>query len=143
MSRDKTERITAEEYRALMQAPVSTNKYRAAGIRVDGIWFDSRKEANRYNILKVAQASGYISNLKVHPRYVITEACEVQGVKQQAVTYAPDFEYEHEGQLITEDVKGMVTDEARRKIKQFQHKYGRIVYIVTDYRDHIGGKKNG
>ena len=141
MSRDKTERLTAEEYRTLMQAPIATNKHHNQRVKHDDIWFDSRKECNRYNILKVAQASGYISNLKVHPRYVLNEACEVQGVKQQAVTYAPDFEYEHEGQIITEDVKGFFTDEAKRKIKQFQQKYGRLVQIVKNYQEHIGGGK--
>ena len=59
------------------------------------------------------------------------------------VAYEADFEYQWQGQTITEDVKGFITPDAKRKIKQFQARYNRLVYIVTDYRDHIGGKKNG
>lgn len=138
MSRDKTERMSVEEYRALHGIP-STNKHHAVRVQHDGIWFDSRLEANRYKILRIAEQSGYIANLKVHPRYVLTDACEVQGVKQQAVTYAPDFEYEHDGEIVTEDTKGQVTAESKRKMKQFAARYGRHVRIVKDYQEHIGG----
>lgn len=139
MSRDKTERISVEEYRALMRDPLATNKYNAQGLRHDGHYFDSRMECNRYNILKSALAANYISDLKVHPRYVLTDACEVEGHKQRAVEYEADFEYVYKGRVVTEDVKGFITPDAKRKIKQFQARYGRIVYIVTDYRDHFGG----
>lgn len=142
MSRDRTERMTAAEYQALMANPIATNKYHAQAVNHDGHRFDSRVEMNRYCILKAAQESGWISNLRVHPRYVLTDACEVQGVKQRAVEYEADFEYEWKGQTITEDVKGFITPDSKRKIKQFQARYGRIVYIVTDYRDHVGGKEN-
>lgn len=141
MSRDRTERMTADEYRKLMQAPVSTSKYHNTRVRYDGIYFDSRIECSRYAILKSAQESKWISDLKVHPRYVLTEACEVGGIKQRAVEYEADFEYQWQGQTITEDVKGFITPDAKRKIKQFQARYNRIVYIVTDYGDHIGGRK--
>jgi hypothetical protein len=110
-------------------------------VQYDGHYFDSRIECSRYAILKSAQESKWISDLRVHPRYVLTEACEVAGIKQRAVEYEADFEYQWQGQTITEDVKGFITPDAKRKIKQFQARYGRIVYIVTDYRDHIGGKK--
>lgn len=140
MSRDKTERITADEYRALMQAPESKNKHGAVGMRIDGIWFDSTLEANRYKILKALEFSGHIKNLRVHPKYELTPAGEFGGIKQRATHYVGDFEYEHNGQIVTEDVKGQVTDDAIRKMKQFATVYDRQVYIVTDYRDHLGGK---
>lgn len=143
MSRDKTPRLSVEEYRALMQAPASTNKYRAEGVRVDGIWFDSTIEANRYKMLKVLERSGHIKNLRVHPRYEITPAGEFGGVKQRATHYEADFEYEHEGQIVTEDVKGLVTGDAVRKMKQFAAIYNRQVKIVTDYKNQIGGNQNG
>lgn len=138
---DKTERMTAAEYQALMANPIATNnKHGAVGMRVDGIWFDSTIEANRYKILKALEYSGHIKNLRVHPKYEITPAGEFGGIKQRATHYVADFEYEHNGELVTEDVKGQVTSDAIRKMKQFAATYDRQVYIVTDYRDHVGGK---
>lgn len=143
MSRDRTDRMTADEYRAFMANPISTNRYNAVGMRLDGFWFDSTIEANRYKMLKVLERSGHIKNLRVHPRYEITPAGEFGGVKQRATHYEADFEYEHEGQIVTEDVKGLVTGDAVRKMKQFAAIYNRQVKIVTDYKNQIGGNQNG
>lgn len=139
MSRDKTDRISVEEYRALMANPISTNKFNATGMRLDGHWFDSTIEANRYQVLKVLERSGHIKKLRVHPRYEISPAGVFGGVKQRATYYEADFEYEHNGQIITEDVKGLVTGDAVRKMKDFAAKYDRQVKIVKDYKEQIGG----
>lgn len=138
MSRDKTQRISADEYRALTCKPLSNNKYNAKGMRVDGIWFDSTVEANRYKVLKTFERAGYICALRIHPRYTLTDACEVNGVKQRAVEYEADFEYEYNGIVVTEDVKGYMTAESKRKLKQFAARYGRRVRVVTEYDANVG-----
>jgi hypothetical protein len=47
----------------------STQKYQARSIRVDGILFDSRREAARYQELKLLKAAGLISDLEIHPGF--------------------------------------------------------------------------
>ena len=105
------------------------NKYRNKKTVVDGITFDSVKEASRYYELKELQESGKISNLKLQPRYELQEAFEhpTHG-KQRAVTYVADFEYHKEGEVIVEDVKGMQTDVYKIKKKLFLKKYPELIF---------------
>lgn len=81
-----------------------TNKYQARKTTVDGLSFDSRKEAQRYGDLKLLQMSGEIKDLKVHPSFDL----EVNGIL--VCRYVADFSYfQGKGpkQLVVEDVKGM------------------------------------
>jgi len=63
-------------------------KYRNIKTVVDGITFDSKLEAARYNELWLMERAGEIRDLVVHPKYDIV----IAGVK--VCTYAADFEYE-------------------------------------------------
>ena len=45
----------------------SANKYGARRTQVDGIWFDSQKEAARYQELKLLQSIGLIDELELQP----------------------------------------------------------------------------
>jgi len=47
------------------------NKFGARRVILDGITFDSRKEARRYQQLKLLERAGVIRALQVHPRFVI------------------------------------------------------------------------
>lgn len=53
----------------------------------DGHIFDSRAEFNRYCDLLILLRAGEISDLQVHPRYIL----EVNG--KRVSSYKPDFEY--------------------------------------------------
>lgn len=48
------------------------NKYGAKRVQIDGIWFDSLREGERYGELKLLEKAGAIRNLKVHPRWELT-----------------------------------------------------------------------
>lgn len=81
------------------------HKYHAKPALVDGIRFASTAEANRYQVLKIRVATGEIRDLELQPRYLL----EVYGVK--VTTYVGDFRYrDNAGELVVEDVKGVITD---------------------------------
>lgn len=95
-------------------------KYRAIRTTVDGITFDSKREANRYSELKMMEKAGIINSLKLQPEF----KCQINGKK--ICTYKADFEYlmvdeeGPDGQIgyyIVEDVKGFKTPVYRLKKK--------------------------
>ena len=88
-------------------------KYKNVKTTVDGITFDSRKEAARYCNLKLLQKAGEISELELQPRYPLT----VNGVI--VATYIADFRYVKKGFInyTVEDVKGVKTPVYRLKKK--------------------------
>lgn len=87
------------------------NKYNAKRTFFDGIWFDSKKEAHRYQQLKLMLRAGKISDLELQPRYDIV----VNGEK--ICYYKADFRYIENGELVVEDVKGMQTSVYKLKKK--------------------------
>lgn len=66
---------------------------------IDGIVFDSSKEANRYIQLRYLQMSGEISILELQVSYDL----DVNGDKVAA--YVCDFRYKKNGETVVEDVK--------------------------------------
>ena len=90
------------------------NKYGAQRVQVDGIFFDSKKEAARFNELKLMQTAGLISKLETHPVYGIfyngETICQVE----------LDFKYwdVRRAEYIHEDVKTTASDTALSKLKR-------------------------
>lgn len=89
------------------------NKYNAKKIIVDGIKFDSKKEANRYSELKLLERCGAISNLELQKKYILIpaqydELPQKKGRKcvERSCTYKADFVYTENGEKVVEDVKG-------------------------------------
>lgn len=93
-------------------------KYRNTKVEYDGLKFDSKKEMQRYIVLKEAQELGIISNLKTQVRYELVPAVKETYIKhlktkdkecvrtvQLPITYTCDFEYTKNGEVIIEDVK--------------------------------------
>jgi hypothetical protein len=71
---------------------------------VDGITFDSAKEARRYGELKLLERAGQIVDLRVQPEFEL----DVKGVR--VCKYRADFAYrEHGGSTVVEDVKSPIT----------------------------------
>lgn len=100
------------------------SKYRAKKTTVDGITFDSRKEASRYLALKGIEADGLIEDLRRQVRYELVPAFDVDGRHYRPVYYVADFVYVEDGQEVVEDVKGVRTDVYRLKSKLFAKRYG-------------------
>ncbi len=96
-----------------------TGKYRNQPTVVDGLRFDSKREAARYEALCLMGRAGMIRQLNIHPTYVLVEAfTDARGRKHRALKYEGDFEYfEVDSKLwVVEDVKGVKT--AAFKIKE-------------------------
>lgn len=92
-------------------------KYNSKKTTVDGIEFDSKKEANRYKELKDMESKGEILDLKLQVPYVLIPAqyesiltkkiIERQCVYKADFTYyIPEGEYGLYTKLVVEDVKG-------------------------------------
>jgi hypothetical protein len=108
------------------------NKYNARKTTRDGIKFDSQKEADRYQELKLAEYAGQIKDLKLQPEYQLLPAfTDNQGRRHRAIVYRADFEYVEDGQVVTEDVKGMMTKDFKLKSKLFQYHYRDRVLRIT------------
>ncbi len=94
------------------------NKYKAIKTVVDGITFDSKKEASRYGQLKLLVRAGTISELKLQPRFdLIINDCKCG-------FYKADFDYIENGKRVIEDVKGMKTPVYNLKKKLIKAIYG-------------------
>jgi len=78
-------------------------KYKNVKTTVDGIAFDSQKEAKRFGDLKLMQKAGEISDLTLQPKFDIV----INGVK--VCSYVADFSYIENGVKVVEDVKSEVT----------------------------------
>lgn len=103
------------------------SKYHAKKTVVDGITFDSRKEADRYLVLKGMEEEGAIEDLRRQVRYEIIPAFDVDGRHYRPVYYVADFVYVEDGREVVEDVKGMRTDVYRLKSKLFARRYGKVI----------------
>jgi len=94
-----------------------TSKYHAKKTFVDGIKFDSKREAARYLELKALEKAGIIKNLERQIPYVLLEGVPgPEGKKLRPMKYIADFRYEDSsGNIITEDSKGFLTKEYKIK----------------------------
>ena len=86
-----------------MTWPARRSKYNARKTVVEGRTFHSRKEAERYLVLREEQRQGAIHALKCQVRYPLRVGADL------ITTYIADFVYVRKGQIIVEDVKGCVT----------------------------------
>lgn len=95
------------------------NKYRNVKTEIDGIVFDSKKEAARYQELRMLERAGIIKELRCQPKFPL----QVNGVS--ICTYIADFHYlDQSGREVVEDVKGMKTALYRLKSKLMIACYG-------------------
>lgn len=90
------------------------NKYGARRVKTpDGQVFDSALEYHRYNLLRLLERGGAISDLK---RQVSFELIPKQD-GERACSYVADFTYMEDGKLVVEDCKGFKTDVYKIKKK--------------------------
>ena len=111
-------------------------KYRNQKTEVNGILFDSKKEANRYIELLLLEKAGQIQNLQLQVKFVLIPAqyekvysekrhAYVKGdCYERACTYKADFVYEENGQTVVEDTKGFKTADYRIKRKLMLYMHG-------------------
>ena len=83
------------------------SKYGAVKTEVDGIMFDSKREASRYQELRLLEQAGEIAKLRLQVPYILFPKNE----HGRALKYIADFVYNDDtGALVVEDAKGHSTD---------------------------------
>lgn len=108
-------------------------RFPAAKVHYDGYTFDSAAERNYYIHLKELLLKGEITNLEIHPSYLLQEAFEHKGKKIKAITYEADFSYNLnnlEQEKIVVDVKGFTTEEFKLKHKMFLKAYPNLTLEI-------------
>lgn len=99
-------------------------KYLNKKTEVDGIVFDSKKEAKRYCELRLLERAGHIDTLTLQPRFtLIPGQRRADGKAERAVVYIADFMYRENGQFVVEDTKGFRTADyiIKRKLMLKEH----------------------
>jgi len=95
------------------------NKYGARKTVVDGITFDSKREATRWQELKLWERHGAINMLERQIVYTLAPAVKLHGEarKKPALRYVADFRYfvRVDGAFVVEDAKGRETPVSRIK----------------------------
>ena len=102
------------------------NKYGARKTEIDGIVFDSGREARRYSQLKLMERAGEIRDLKLQVKYnLIPRQNKPDGkIIERPVDYIADFVYKDAaGNTVVEDAKGRKTKEyiIKRKLMLYVH----------------------
>lgn len=95
-------------------------KYNNARVEVDGMQFDSMREAARWKELRLMERAGEISDLRRQVRYELVP--KLPG--ERPVDYIADFVYrDKDGNEVVEDVKGVRTPVyiIKRKLMLWRH----------------------
>ena len=115
----------------------SGNKYGSKKVEIDGIVFDSKKEAKRFQELLLLERAGAIQGLNRQVKYVLIpeqREPDIIGKRggrkpgkllERECAYIADFVYfDHGlGKIIVEDTKGFRTKDyiIKRKLMLFRH----------------------
>lgn len=119
------------------------HKYNAKSVDVDGVQFDSKKEADRYKYLMSLQDAGEISELQLQVPFELIPAQKEERIEytkvrhlpkkvtrtvEKSVVYIADFVYnDRNGKRVVEDVKGYRRGQAysvyvlKRKLMLYIH----------------------
>lgn len=100
------------------------NKYNAKKTTVDGITFDSRKEADYYCELKMLKMAGIVKDFELQVPYELQPKYRHNGKAIRAITYIADFRVTYtDGHVEIVDVKGVRTDayKLKKRLLLYQH----------------------
>ena len=100
-------------------------KYKNEKVLFDGIKFDSKKEARRYQELKWLEKAKEITELRLQVPFELQPSFKKDGKTYRKVEYIADFTYFDikQDKYIVEDTKGFKTDVYMLKKKIFEYKY--------------------
>lgn len=123
---------------------MGSSKYRNVKTKINGYTFDSKKEAKRYQELLLLIKAGEITNLTVHPKFVLQEGFIYRGRKIQPITYTADFTYhindpdaDYPNAFITvvEDVKGGAATQTQLfkvKVKMLKKRFPELDFRIVE-----------
>ena len=101
------------------------NKYRNKKTEVNGIVFDSKLEAKRFQELKLLERANEIEQLELQPSFELIPSFKKNGKTIRKTIYKGDFSYidKKTGKRIIEDTKGYKTRDYILKKKMFEYKF--------------------
>jgi hypothetical protein len=120
--------LSREEGRKLLQKPKRKSKYNNERVQLDGIWFDSKREAAYYANLKQREKAGEVSAVELQRSFALLGP---QGLLM--ATYRCDFAFIDHTQgdrFRVVDVKGVETKEFRLKKRMMKALLGIDVEVV-------------
>ena len=130
-------RLTEEEYVTLVgkfegvtdKGKPKKAKYNNKKTWVDGICFDSKKEAMYYMNLKLLMQAGEIVGFCRQPQFILVEGSE----EDRAITYKADFiVFNKDGTYEIVDVKGYKSQQWLRTEKHFRLKYPNLKLSISE-----------
>lgn len=131
-------RWSEEEYNKFLREkgsakadPVKHNKYKAVKTWRDGIAFDSIKEADYYDSLKLLHRAGEIAGYIVHGKMICTAGGN--NSNERAVTYEPDFIIlRKDGSYSIVDTKSdaTITPLFKNKMKALKEKFPNVKIVL-------------
>lgn len=112
--------INPQLFEKVEQLPAKRSKYGNTETEIDGIKFDSKREANRYRELLLLLKAGEIGLLRLQVEY------ELNPGGSHSLKYIADFVYiiVATGQEVVEDVKGYRTREYKKKKRLMKKVHG-------------------
>jgi hypothetical protein len=132
---------------------MKVSKYRNKKVSFQGEEFDSKREMQRYIVLKDAESKGVIQNLQKQVNFELIPKIEEEVVihlkrkdkiqrktVQLPIIYRADFVYEKDGVMVVEDVKisdYLLPKDYILKEKLFRWKYGFSIKRVYKPNDVI------
>lgn len=101
------------------------SKYYSKKVIIDGIKFDSKREGEYYQKLKILLKQGLIKDLELQKEYLLQDKFVINGKTRRKITYRADFSYvsTEDDKLHVVDVKGFRTELYKLKKKLFEYKY--------------------
>lgn len=101
------------------------SKYHSKKVIIDGIKFDSKREGEYYQKLKILEKQGLIKDLELQKEYLLQDKFIINGKTRRKITYRADFSYvsTEDDKLHVVDVKGFKTELYKLKKKLFEYKY--------------------
>lgn len=122
-------RLTEAQARELGITPRSLkNKYGNCRVKVDEFTFDSKKEAQKYEELKLLKRAGEIVDFELQPSFLLQDGFRTRdGRKILPIIYRADFKVIYpSGRVVYIDTKGHRTKDYLLKRKMLLFKYPEI-----------------
>lgn len=128
-------RISLKEAVALGLIPpeeAKPSKYRSQKVIMDGIKFDSQKEARKYCELKLLKKAGEIRDFELQPEFILQEGYRDPrtGKWVRPIKYKADFKIIYpDGRKVIIDTKGYRTKVYQMKKKMLLSRYPDIEFV--------------
>jgi len=120
-------RLNIKQERAVCSCP---SKYKNRHKTVDGINFDSEKEARRYAELKLLKAAGEVLSIELQPSFELQPGYRRNGKYIRPIIYRADFRVTwKDGRVQVIDIKGYRTDKYQLKKKILLFKYPELDFV--------------